>query len=304
MRTITKKIYLVAGLITCIIALCLLQSEATASPSFKVEKVGKGKQHIILIPGLTCPGDVWNETIARYKSTYTLHVISLPGFAGTPAIETAEYLKTMRDELIGYIKDNKLKKPILVGHSLGGFLSLWISAVEPDLVGPNFIVDALPFLPAIQNPAATVETIKPMAASMRDMMKNATPEQIKQSQQYYLSTMASSPDKLELIGRWGLESHAPTVAQAMYELQTIDLRNDVAAINVPVTVLGAWIAYKDYGVTHESALKNFSDQYQHVKNVTIQLTDTAKHFIMYDDPKWFFEQMDKFLSTNKNRYYQ
>lgn len=299
MRTRTKKIYRVASLITCLIALCMLQSEATASPSFKVEKVGKGKQHIILIPGLTCPGEVWNETVARYKSNYTLHVISLPGFAGTPAIETSEYLKTMRDEIIGYIKDNKITKPILVGHSLGGFLSLWISAAEPDLVGANFIVDALPYLPAIQNPSATVESIKPMAASMRDMMKNATPEQTKQSQQYYLNTMATATDKLELIGRWGIDSHAPTVAQAMYELQTIDLRNDVAAIKVVVTVLGAWIAYKDYGITHESTLKNFSDQYQRVKNVNIRLTDTAKHFIMYDDPKWFFEQMDKFLSNNK-----
>ncbi|QOI98333.1 MAG: alpha/beta hydrolase [Flammeovirgaceae bacterium] len=299
MRTKTKKIYLIAGLITCIIALCMLQSEATARPPFKVEKVGKGKQHIILIPGLTSPGEVWNETIARYKTNYTLHVISLPGFAGTPAIETSEYLKTMRDELIRYIKDNKLKQPILIGHSLGGFLSLWISATEPDLVGANFIVDALPFLPAIQNPSATVESIKPMAASMRDMMKNATPEQTKQSQQYYLSSMATAPDKLELIGRWGIESHAPTVAQALYELHTIDLRNDVAAIKVPVTVLGAWIAYKSYGATHESTLKNFSDQYQKVKNVTIRLTDTAKHFIMYDDPMWFFEQLDNFLRNNK-----
>lgn len=295
-----KKIHLIIGLIVCFAALLAMTEKVNATPSFKVDKIGKGKQHMILIPGLTCPGEVWTETVARYQNKYTLHVISLPGFAGTPAIETNEYLKTMRDELIAYIKDNKLKKPILVGHSLGGFLSLWISAVEPDLVGPNFIVDALPFFPAIQDPSATVESMKPMATSMRNMMKDATPEQVKQSQQYYLSTMATAPDKLELIGKWGIESHAPTVAQAMYEMQTIDLRNDVASIKVPVTVLGAWIAYKNYGVTHESTLKNFSDQYQHVKKANIQLTDTAKHFIMYDDPQWFFEKMDTFLEGTSN----
>lgn len=295
-----KKIHLIIGLIVCFAALLAMTEKVNATPSFKVDKIGKGKQHMILIPGLTCPGEVWTETVARYQNKYTLHVISLPGFAGTPAIETSEYLKTMRDELIAYIKDNKLKKPILVGHSLGGFLSLWISAVEPDLVGPNFIVDALPFFPAIQDPSATVESMKPMATSMRNMMKDATPEQVKQSQQYYLTTMATAPDKLELIGKWGKESHAPTVAQAMFEMQTIDLRNDVASIKVPVTVLGAWIAYKNYGVTHESTLKNFSDQYQHVKKANIQLTDTAKHFIMYDDPQWFFEKMDTFLEGTSN----
>lgn len=293
-----KKIHLIIGLIVCFAALLAMTEKVNATPSFKVDKIGKGKQHMILIPGLTCPGEVWTETVARYQNKYTLHVISLPGFAGTPAIETNEYLKTMRDELIAYIKNNKLKKPILVGHSLGGFLSLWISAVEPDLVGPNFIVDALPFFPAIQDPSATVESMKPMAISMRNMMKDATPEQVKQSQQYYLSTMATAPDKLEIIGKWGIESHSPTVAQAMYEMQTTDLRQELATIKVPVTVLGAWIAYKNYGVTHESTLKNFSDQYQHVKNVSIHLTDTAKHFIMYDDPEWFFQNMDKFLDQH------
>lgn len=299
MLTSNKKIHLIIGLIVCFAALLAMTEKVNATPSFKVDKIGKGKQHMILIPGLTCPGEVWTETVARYQNKYTLHVISLPGFAGTPAIETTEYLKTMRDELIAYIKDNKLKKPILVGHSLGGFLSLWISAVEPDLVGPNFIVDALPFFPAIQDPSATVESMKPMATSMRNMMKDATPEQVKQSQQYYLSTMATAPDKLEIIGKWGIESHSPTVAQAMYEMQTTDLRQELATIKVPVTVLGAWIAYKNYGVTHESTFKNFSDQYQHVKSVNIQLTDTAKHFIMYDDPQWFFQQMDEFLNRTK-----
>lgn len=298
MLTSNKKIHLIIGLIVCFAALLAMTEKVNATPSFKVDKIGKGKQHMILIPGLTCPGEVWTETVARYQNKYTLHVISLPGFAGTPAIETTEYLKTMRDELIAYIKDNKLKKPILVGHSLGGFLSLWISAVEPDLVGPNFIVDALPFFPAIQDPSATVESMKPMATSMRNMMKDATPEQVKQSQQYYLSTMATAPDKLEIIGKWGMESHSPTVAQAIYEMQTTDLRQELATIKVPVTVLGAWIAYKNYGVTHDSTFKNFSDQYQHVKNVNIQLTNTAKHFIMYDDPEWFFQNMDKFLNQH------
>lgn len=298
MLTPNKKIHLIIGLIVCFAALLAMTEKVNATPSFKVDKIGKGKQHMILIPGLTCPGEVWTETVSRYQNKYTLHVISLPGFAGTPAIETKEYLKTMRDELIAYIKDNKLKKPILVGHSLGGFLSLWISAVEPDLVGPNFIVDALPFFPAIQDPSATVESMKPMATSMRNMMKDATPEQVKQSQQYYLSTMATAPDKLEIIGKWGMESHSPTVAQAIYEMQTTDLRQELATIKVPVTVLGAWIAYKNYGVTHDSTFKNFSDQYQHVKNVNIQLTNTAKHFIMYDDPEWFFQNMDKFLNQH------
>ena len=299
MLTSRKKIHLIIGLIVCFAALLAMNEKANAAPSFKVEKIGKGKQHMILIPGLTCPGEVWSETVTRYQNKYTLHVISLPGFAGIPAIETNEYLKTMRDELIVYIKDNKLKKPILVGHSLGGFLSLWISATEPELVGPNFIVDALPFLPAAQNPNATVENTKAMAESMYKMMVNATPEQTKQSQQYFLSTMATAQDKLDIISKWGIDSDAGTVAKAMYEMQTTDLRKEVANIKVPVTVLGAWIGYKNFGVTRELSEQMYTNQYNALTTVNIIMSDTAKHFIMYDDPQWFFEQMDKFLNNNK-----
>lgn len=274
-------------------------SAVETKPSLHVKVVGKGKQSMILIPGLTCPGEVWNETVERYKKEYTCHVISLPGFAGQPAVETDLYLQTMRDQVISYIRINKLKKPIMVGHSLGGFLCLWISSTEPDLVGANFIVDALPFLPAAQNPNATPENTKAMAESMFNMMKNSTPEQTKQSQQYFLPTMITAQDKYDLISQWGIQSNPPTVAKAMYEMNVTDLRNEVAKIKVPVTILGAWIGYKNYGVTKEMSEKMYSNQYTLLPNKTIIMSDNAKHFIMYDDPQWFFEQMDQFLNKSK-----
>lgn len=299
MSTKSKTVNLIIGVLTCVAAIILTSLDATAKPSFKVEVVGKGKQSMILIPGLTCPGEVWNETVERYKKDYTCHVISLPGFAGQPAIESERFLETMRDEVIAYIKGNKLKKPLMVGHSLGGFLCLWISATEPDLVGPNFIVDALPFLPAAQNPNATSESSKAMAENMYNMMKNSTPEQTKQSQQYFLPSMVTAKDKYNLISLWGIESHSPTVAKAMYEMNVIDLRNDVAKIKVQVTILGAWVGYKSYGVTKEISETMYNNQYKLLAGKTIIMSDTAKHFIMYDDAQWFFEQMDLFLTRNK-----
>ena len=266
--------------------------------SFKVEVIGKGKQSMILIPGLTCPGEVWKETVEHYKKSYTCHVITLPGFAGQAPVEASAYLETMRDEIIDYIKVNKLKKPIITGHSLGGFLALWISIVEPDLVGLNIIVDSLPFLGGAQNPNTTAEQAKPIAENMRKMMANATPEQVKQSQKYYLPGMITDKEKLEILSKWGVDSHAPTVAQAMYELQTTDLREQLTAIKTPTLVLGAWVGFKDYGMTKEMIQKTFDLQYAKLNSKTIVLSDIGKHFLMYDDPQWYFAQIDNFLKNN------
>lgn len=295
MKTRTKKIQLITGIITAIIMLTM-HLASKANQSFEVSVQGHGKQVLIFIPGLTCPGEVWKETVEQFKNKYVCHIISLPGFAGKAPIEHDEYLKTIRDEIISYIKINKLKKPVIVGHSLGGFIGLWIASVEPTLLNKLIVVDALPFFPAIQNSALTAESNKAVAENMRSMMAKATPEQVKQNQKYFLPSMTALPDKLELIGKWGVESHQPTVAQAMYEMQTIDLRKDIASIKIKVLVLGAWVAYKNYGVTRESTLKNFNDQYESVLHKDIQLSDTARHFIMYDDAKWFYTQLTNFLT--------
>lgn len=294
----SKIINLILGVLTFIAAIVLTSLEAAAKPSFKVEVVGKGKQSMILIPGLTCPGEVWNETVEHYKKLYTCHILTLPGFAGQAPIESSAYLQTMRDEIITYIKANNLKKPIITGHSLGGFLALWISITEPDLAGLNIIVDSLPFLGAAQNPNTTAEQAIPMAENMRKMMANATPEQVKQSQKYFLPGMITSKEKLEVLSKWGIDSHAPTVAQAMYELQTTDLREQLAIIKTPTLILGAWIGFKDYGLTKEMVQKTFDLQYDKLNSKTIVLSEAGKHFLMYDDPHWLFNQMDNFLKTN------
>jgi N-formylmaleamate deformylase len=295
-HTSKKNLLLIAGIV--VVLFIGYDLAAKAAPSFSVDVVGNGKKSIILIPGLTCPGAVWNETVEQLKKDYKCHLISLPGFAGKACIQTDQFLLTMRDEIVQYIKDEKLKKPIIIGHSLGGFLALWISSTNPDLVSVNIIVDSLPFLGATQNPQATSESAKPMAENMRKMMANATPEQVKASQKMFLPGMINNKDKYELVSKWGVDSHSPTVAQAMFELQVTDLRSDVSTIKTPTLVLGAWIAYKQYGMTKEMIQKTFDTQYEKLPNKKIVLSDVGKHFLMYDDTEWFMKNCIDFINSN------
>ncbi len=283
-----------------IMTVCVtVQTSAQSNWSFKVDVAGKGNQQIIFIPGLTCPGAVWDETIAQLKGKYSCHVITLPGFAGRPAVDRDEYLLSMRDEIISYIAANRMKNVTIVGHSLGGFLGLSIASKMPNMISSMIIVDSLPFMSAIQNAAATEESARPMAQKMREQMANATPEQVKESQKYFLPGMVDNKEKRELISRWGIESDSRTVAQAMYELQTTDLRDDISTVKCPTLILGAWIAYKQYGATKESTARIFELQYAQLASKKIALSDIGKHFLMYDDPEWFFNHVNEFLKNPK-----
>ncbi|GGF00072.1 alpha/beta hydrolase [Hymenobacter cavernae] len=250
---------------------------------------------MLLIPGLTCPGAVWDETVAKYQRQYQCHIISLAGFGGQPAEQpvSQQFLQDVRDQLLAYVHTQKLIKPILVGHSLGGFLALWMSTIEPTVIGPLVIVDSLPFLAAVQNPAMTVEQARPMVASLRQQMSQST-QTIAMARQTSAGMMTDTA-RISQATRWSVTSDPATVAQAMYDLYTTDLRQDVARIQQPVLVLGAWAAYKQYGSTKESTRAIFEQQYAKLPQHRIEMSETGKHFLMWDDAQWFFAQTDVFL---------
>jgi pimeloyl-ACP methyl ester carboxylesterase len=127
-------------------------------------------------------------------------------------------------------------------------------------------------------------------------MENQSPEQIEVVQKQILPSMISSPERIAQISKIGSKADPKTQAEVMYELYTIDLRKTIATIDCPVMLMGAWIAYKQYGMSHDLAVTNYKSQVVNVKNCDVQISDTAKHFIFFDDPQWFFEKMDGFLN--------
>lgn len=265
-------------------------------PSFTVRVVGQGRP-VLLIPGLTCPGAVWDETVARFQKQYQCHIVSLAGFGGAAApASTDKLLLTVRDQLLGYIKQQKLRQPAVIGHSLGGFLALWMSSTEPTAVGPLVIVDSLPFLSAVQNPALTAEAAKPMAEATRQQMSKGNMSAAQQ--RMMVSSLITDTARQTVAMRWGQLSDRATVAQAMYDLYTTDLRPDVARIQQPVLVLGAWAAYKPYGSTKESTKAIFEQQYARLPQHRVEMSEAGRHFLMWDDTQWFLSQTDAFLQQH------
>ncbi len=276
--------------------LSVMAAEAPKKPAFAVEITGKGKP-MILIPGLSSSGEVWNGTVAHFKDKYQCHVLTLAGFAGQPRID-APFLETVRTELAAYIRSHKMEKPVIVGHSLGGFLALWIASSEPGLTGPLVIVDSLPFLPAVYNPAATAEGSKPMAEQMRAGMAAGKEAFLKQSE-VSVKSMVTKPDDVATVMGWAAKTDPVAAGDAMYDMFTHDLRDNIASIDSPTLVLGTWIGYKEYA-TRDQVEQNFKTQYAKLKNAKIVLSDSSRHFIMLDDPTWLLGQMDAFLAEPKS----
>ncbi|HVO98606.1 MAG TPA: alpha/beta hydrolase [Bryobacteraceae bacterium] len=277
------------------LVLALPVANAAENAAFQVNISGHG-QPMILIPGLSSSGETWDSTVAHYKDRYECHVFTLAGFAGVPPVAATPdhpMLEQARDQIAAYIRQKKLVRPVIVGHSLGGFLALGIASRYPDLPGKLVIVDAYPSLPAIFQPDITAEQAKAQSAMTRKFMSGADPEQ---GARMSIRAMVTKDADFERVMNWSRASHYPSVVDAMVEMYGTDLRDAVASIQSPALVLATWIAYKDYS-TRETTEANARRDYAKLKGVDIRFTDTARHFIMYDDPEWFFTQIDGFLGA-------
>lgn len=278
----------------------LLLTACASSPSrpefktnaFSVRVVGEGRP-VILIPGLTCGGDVWNTTVERYKSKCELHVLTLAGFAGQPPIPPP-FLKTVRDEIIRYAREKHLKKPVVVGHSLGGFMALWIASTDPDDVGAVVAVDGVPFFPGLFDSKATAAGAEKSAAAMRDAYAKMTPDEFAAGTREFLGNMITKPADLDAVLATSSKSDPATVGQAMYELLTTDIRDEVAKVKAPVLLIASG-AMAPNARARETTLAQYEAQVAAIPTHRTVMAEKARHFIMLDDPAFFFEMLDRFL---------
>jgi pimeloyl-ACP methyl ester carboxylesterase len=264
-----------------------------APAAFRVQVIGKGEP-VILIPGLASPGAVWDGTVGRICGNRQCHVLTLAGFAGTPAID-APLLPAAEQQLSGYIAAHGLDKPAVIGHSMGGWLALKLAADHPRQVGRVVVVDALPALGAFQVPSLTGPQLEAMAAQMRDRMLQADDATYYAQARQSAATLVTGEAGVDRISGWMRESDRKAVATSMYQMLSHDLRPELARIEAPTLVLGAIGAFRN--MAPRAAIEAaFRSQYDALKGVQVDLADNALHFIMYDDPEWLYARIGKFLN--------
>jgi pimeloyl-ACP methyl ester carboxylesterase len=267
------------------ILLCInVFGEAKTYP-FQVKVSGKGKQTIVFIPGFACSGDVWNATKSTYEKSYTCYTLTMAGFAGVPAEATPNF-KGWEDAIAAYITDNKINKPIIVGHSMGGGLALAIAADYPNLVSKIVIVDALPCLAAMSNPdfkSNPNNDCSPMVTKLTSL----TDSQFYQMQLYTIPQLMADTMHLKQVVGWSLASDRKTFGTMYCDFLNTDLRAKIAAIKCPALIL-----LESNFATFKPAIEA---QYKNLTTAQFAYANKGKHFIMFDDTDWYNQQLAAFI---------
>lgn len=264
------------------------------SPYFGVTISGSGPD-IILVPGLASSGAVWDGTVAALSDRFTLHVIQVNGFAGSPALgneNNENILEDLAADLSAYSKE-LAPSPVLIGHSLGGLVAMK-TALHPDTtLSQLVIVDVLPFFSVLMDPNATAESIAPVSAIMKATLLGQSDDIFALRQAEALSALVKGQDHLEQALNWSVASDRAVMAQAMSEVLTTDLRADVSRLAVPTHIIFA----KDDAIPNMAGIEAFYETlYGPVPDHSLIAIENALHFVMLDQPAAFHATLDRVLT--------
>ncbi|HEY0311792.1 MAG TPA: alpha/beta hydrolase [Allosphingosinicella sp.] len=258
---------------------------AVAAPAFvptrfTVEVVGDGPD-VILIPGLTASKDVWRGAVAAVPG-YRYHLIQVSGFAGAPARGNKQgpVVEPLAEEIARYIRANRLRRPAVVGHSMGGTLALMLAARHPELVGKAMVVDMLP------QPAELLGSSASGIRGLADMLESVSGTGFGQGLIDSAVRMFGNDAPVNV------RSDRDVVARAAHELALTDLTPELPRIRAPLTVVYANPA-PPLAATADGVYRR---AYAADPAATLVRLDGSGHMVMADQPQRFAEELRRFLT--------
>lgn len=248
--------------------------------AFTVEVHGKGPP-VIFIPGLGCPGEMWDAVVEHLGDRYESHVLTLAGFAGVPPVRPPLAAKT-RKELIRYIRSRGLVDPIIVGHSMGGFITYWLGATAGDAIGGIVVVDAGPRLGSDDDESARL---------LRNAWAQAGDDELPVQVRNVFSSMTRKPRKMEPYLAQIAKSDRQSIGDAIYEMVKTDVSDKLDAIEDP-----ALIVLADGGLQHR-----YRKLAAAIPDHEVVVLRGTGHFVWFDDLDGFNRTLDEFLETHAGR---
>ncbi|MDR3679262.1 MAG: alpha/beta hydrolase [Flavipsychrobacter sp.] len=274
-----------AILITLLFVMLQYHLVAQGIPTLNANICGKGNQTIIFIPGFACSGDVWKETVAGYEKSNRCIVLTMPGIAGVPPLQTAT-ISYWEKIIADYIIDHKIDHPIIVGHSMGGVLALTLAADHPDLVSKIVVVDALPCLSALSNPTFKTKENNDCGSTIA-MMTGMNDDQFYNMQVGMLPRLVADTTRVKTIAHWGITSDRKTLGEIYCDFQNTDVREKITEIHCPTLVL--------LEPSFANIKPAIEEQYKNLKGAQLMYAAKGLHFIMYDDMEWYNKQLAAFI---------
>ncbi|GAC1624540.1 MAG: alpha/beta hydrolase [Ktedonobacteraceae bacterium] len=223
--------------------------------------VGEGEP-VILVHGLSGSLRWWRRNVRALAEHYQVYLIDLPGFGTMRRFPRRLTLDEVADGMVAWMEAVGISKAHLVGHSMGGYICIWIAANKPGIVHRLVLVSPA----GVPKFRSVLGYAVPMIVAMR-----------------YLT-----PRFLPILAYDALRAGPITLLRAAQDLLTKDIRDYLKLIAAPTLLV--------WGVDDSLVPPVLGDVLrQEMVNARLLLLKKAGHVSMFDQPKEFNAAMLAFL---------
>lgn len=275
-------------------------TQSFSAGSMHVDVYGTaGKPAMIFIPGLTCGPWEWSREIALFSADYRIYALTLPGFDGQPAIQRPLF-QTVSDDFWTLLQTQRIEKPVVVGHSLGGTLAIALAEQHADRIRAIVAVDGLPVFPGMENfTGAQRRSAGERFAAM--LGAASTREQFEFSEKTYaLPALMTSPGDIAAVAP--LVARSDPKASAAWAAADVssDFRAGLKNVTVPLLEIAPYEASPRSPIQSAQALQAYyASLIAGAPYAQVQVIEDSRHFVMYDQPERFDAALSAFVKTLK-----
>ena len=294
---IKKSFTTIALLMLSTFTLGLTPTQSFDAGSVHVDRYGSGSPALVLIPGLTDSGAVWNTTVERYQATHTIYVLTLPGFGGRAPI-AAPMLDAVVRDIAAFLPS--ANKPVLIGHSLGGFLAIRLAEEASESISGAIAVDGLPVFAGLDKMSPQMRAR--IAAGAGGQIASDSQAQFEQGEAAQVAMMTKAANVQTALS-FSKGANVAATATYIQEMLAADLRPGLSKITVPLLEVGPFDPTLDPKspfnpmATPQQKQAYYASLFAGDPSAKVVIIDDSRHFIMLDQPEKLFTAIDAFLAS-------
>lgn len=247
-----------------------------------VEEAGTGVPPMLLVHGWTCDHTYMAPQFDYFHHTRRVVAVDLRGHGQSDKPQQAYTMHTFADDLVWVCDQLGIRKPVIVGHSMGGVIAVELAVSVPGLPAAVVTLDS-PLVP----PQALSDTVAPVQQALwgpnyREVQRQFVsdfmflPTDDPQRKAQIVATMSSSPQHV--------------MASAFENVLRCDTAAALAQCPVPLLVLLAAQPLSDV-----ARLRELNPR------VVIGQTVGAGHFHQLEVPEQVNAMIERFLAVSLPR---
>jgi len=261
-----------------------MSSIATDKGILHYEVIGHGKP-VIFLHGWLGSWRLWQQTMADMAGSFRTYALDFWGFGESDRKLASYDVPDFVSLIIQFMDQMGIDQAPLIGHSMGGTVSLLTGLTYPErvskitIIGSPILGDSLAFPLKLAGRKIVASFLFSNFRIFRSLMK------------FYAPRICSDPNFPKMMDHDITNTTLNSFLKSIASLRNTNLSSKISGIQIPV--LGMYGKNDNIVSPDQSEVLRIGNP-----KARVEIFQSSGHFIMLDEPQLFSESILRFLNTD------